>query len=543
MTAPHLGPGQVVAGKYTIRGLLGFTGEVATYQAHSAQGEVVLKLYDPAIGQRADLMAALEKAAADTAALPPDSVVRVIDSGYDLSTSAPFSVTEYLMIPSLARLVEAGPLPTDAVGRIVAGMSRALDAAHGRGLFHHALKPTNVFVGPAPDYAVQLTDFGASVVRSAVPTHEAYALSAPWWAPEQMQPGAALGPAADVFSTALVAFHALVGRSYWYSCQTNPPDLASWQQEIMSHRTLVSQRAGELGVGLNSAVDGVFTRALSPNPGDRPQSVREIANALLGVGHGVQASGYGGQASDQPARTMAFPEMDFPSADEGGGYGQPVQAQAGQVASVDPYAAQSGAAQSGSGSSADAPGLPPYPQPSQRPKKKSSGMLAIILGVGAAVVLGGGAVVYLFLRTPASETVASTTTGETPAETSGGDTTPASTSATGDTTPSATPTAEPSAETPAADNLVTVTIACDPSPCDKVEVAGEKVEIDKDGKATHQVEPGRVKIKLTKAGYAPFAETVTLGEDGLDKTFKMQRIVVRPPPRPPCGLFIKAPCN
>ena len=30
MTAPHLGPGHSVAGRYTIRALLGFTGEVAT---------------------------------------------------------------------------------------------------------------------------------------------------------------------------------------------------------------------------------------------------------------------------------------------------------------------------------------------------------------------------------------------------------------------------------------------------------------------------------------------------------------------------------
>ena len=73
MTAPHLGPGHAVAGRYTIRALLGFTGEAATYHAASSQGqEVVLKLFDPAIGQRADVMSQLERTQAQVAAMPPD---------------------------------------------------------------------------------------------------------------------------------------------------------------------------------------------------------------------------------------------------------------------------------------------------------------------------------------------------------------------------------------------------------------------------------------------------------------------------------------
>ena len=62
MTAPHLGPGHSIAGKYTVRALLGFTGEVATYHAVSNDGrEMVVKLYDPSVGQRADVMAQLDR--------------------------------------------------------------------------------------------------------------------------------------------------------------------------------------------------------------------------------------------------------------------------------------------------------------------------------------------------------------------------------------------------------------------------------------------------------------------------------------------------
>ena len=263
MTAPHLGPGHTVAGSYTIRAILGFTGESATYHAVSGTGqEVVIKLYDPALGQRADVMGELERVRGQVAALPPGGAVPVIDAGYDVGTGAPFEVTEYLRIPSVASLLSQRLLSVDVVAQVMNGLSQILDQGQAHQLSHLALKPTNIFVGPTPGHQVRVTDFAASVVRRASPTHEAYVHSAPWWAPEQLQPAAVLGPAADVFSAALVAFYALTGRSYWLSCQQHPPDLAAWQAEVMGQRPPISQRARELGAVINPIVDGVFGRAV-----------------------------------------------------------------------------------------------------------------------------------------------------------------------------------------------------------------------------------------------------------------------------------------
>ncbi|HHH11350.1 MAG TPA: hypothetical protein ENK23_04675, partial [Sorangium sp.] len=302
MTAPHLGAGHAVAGRYTIRSLIAYTGEVATYHAVGQQGnEVVIKLFDAALGQRADVMARLEQVRGQVAALPRELVVPVIDSGYDVGTSAPFSVTELLRVPSLAQMVRSGPLPPNVVATILHSLSRALDAAHAQQLFHHALKPTNLFVGAAPHYAVRIADFGASVVRSSSPTHESYANSAPWWAPEQLQPAAVLGAATDIFASALIAFYAMTARSYWLSCQSSPPDLPAWQSEVMGQRTTVSQRASELSATVPSMVDGIFMRALSVNLLDRPRTVSELANALGAVG-GIADDSAGPQ-------TVALPEL------------------------------------------------------------------------------------------------------------------------------------------------------------------------------------------------------------------------------------------
>ena len=78
MSAPQLAPGTVVAQKYQLGACLGFAGSSATYQAVGSDGrEVVLKLFDPGIRQRADIMAALEQTYAATNALPQDVAERL----------------------------------------------------------------------------------------------------------------------------------------------------------------------------------------------------------------------------------------------------------------------------------------------------------------------------------------------------------------------------------------------------------------------------------------------------------------------------------
>ncbi len=522
MTAPHLAPGHVVAGKYTLRALLGFTGEVATYHAASADGrEVVVKLYDPAVGQRADVMAQLDRERQLIARLPPASVVAAFDAGYDASTGAPFSVAEHLQIPSLAKLIETGPLSPEVVAAVVRGVAYVLDAAHGVGLSHLALKPTNVFVGPAPSYPVRITDFDASVIRRTSPaTHEVYAQSAPWWAPEQLQPAAVLGPATDVFSTALLAFYALTGRTYWLSCQMSPPDLPNWQVELMGQRSPVSQRARELGSVVNPLFDGVFGRALSLNQQDRPQSSMEIANVLAAA-----------VGNEQAPQTMAFPD----SFDNGSVADAPYLAKPGEQGGYVATGASMGEAggpggplgpTGAAGPDGGAAALPPFPQPVQ--KKSSSPTTAIVIGVIVAVLFGGGAMALLFMRSPSSESPSATASGaasETaatsvdtapePAPASA----PAPAAATSGSAPE--PSAEPATSAEPEGAKVSVFFRCTPK-CDRIELDGKAVEKPEE---KLELEPGKHRIVLIKRGYLIHKEDIVV-EAGkpIDKTIKLVKI-------------------
>jgi len=168
MTAPQLAPGTVVAQKYRLGACLGYSGSAAAYQAASAEGrEVVLKIFDPAIRQRADIMQAIEQTYAATNALPQDVAVPLLDAGYDAGTGAPFSVSERIPFPSLLAICAQRALSPDEASNVLAVLAQVLDRAHARQLFHHAIKPTNVFVGFAQGHGVRITDFGASLPRTA----------------------------------------------------------------------------------------------------------------------------------------------------------------------------------------------------------------------------------------------------------------------------------------------------------------------------------------------------------------------------------------
>jgi hypothetical protein len=573
VTAPHLAPGHTVAGRYRIRALLGFAGEVATYHASASDGrDVVLRLYDPAIGQRADVMTQLERTHAVLTELVHEGAVPVIDAGYDVSTSSPFSVTEKLPMPSLARLLDNGPLAGDIVGTILHGLARVLESAHARQLFHHALKPTNVFVGPGPTYAVRVTDFGASIVRAASPTHETYASSAPWWAPEQLQPGSVLGPATDVFTAALIGFFSMTGRSYWLSCQSTPPDLPAWQLEIMGRRVPASQRGRELGAMLNGALDGVFARALSVSQSDRPRSAAEIAQAIQAVGQGVaagiqtialadaadvfgpQAAGYAPVGSPSRPSADGYPPAPAPRYGAASGPGmapphghgptQPLPQFAEMGAGgAGPYGGFAGPGRAASGVDASgphggpAPGLPPIPPPSE-PQRPRGAMRPVLIAVAGAVLLGGVALAVLFGRRSGDDARSPTSEASAEAEPSASVAPP---TASGAPLPSgeASPPASARADEPP---KVAVVIVCIPE-CDQILIDADEV----DPAQKIELLPGKHTVQAIKAGFIPVKDLVTVE---LDKPFKreyrLQKIGSGKAPSPPpkkgkCGLFLK--CN
>lgn len=523
MPAPQLPQGHVVAGKYSIQAPIGGTsGPTITYSAVTAQGrQVALKMFDMAIRQHAEAMGTIERIYQVLGSLPPDGIVPVIDAGYDPVTGAPYSVTEVASCPSLAQATAQGALPAEAVGSLLRSMGQTLDAAHGMQLFHHALRPTNVFVaGQPPALTARVMDFGAELVRRTLPTPEAQAQSAPWLAPEQVQ-GAPAGAAADVFSAALVAFFAMTGRSFWRACAGPQPDLAAWQQELMAPRTPPSLRALELGVSVPGTIDKVMMRALSPDPNERPRSVGEFAQAL------AQAI-----VSRDTAATAALPASAFlppPGAEMHAAAGPPATPDQGWSAPPPPMQGPPGAMMGPPGMTPPPGGvMNAAPAAAYPPEQRSSSKLVpILIGVAALLLVVGSVAAWFLLS--GKETTETGPIAVTPVVTA----------------PPETP--EPAAEEDAGPPPVTdadVTLSCKPA-CDGITVDGQA--FSSPGKLT----AGTHQVVATKAGYDASNDTLeVVAGTPVTKEYALVKTPVAPAgnpkpagtptiPKEKCGKFLK----
>ncbi|MFF7310250.1 LamG-like jellyroll fold domain-containing protein [Streptomyces sp. NPDC008137] len=130
----------------------------------------------------------------------------VIDA--DPDAPLPWLVTSYIAGPSLEQaVVEQGPLGTDAVRRLAAGLAEALVSIHSVNLVHRDLKPSNVLLaqdGP------RVIDFGIvrSVEGDSITGTGHMAGSPGFMAPEQVS-GDEITPATDIFCLgAVLAFTA-----------------------------------------------------------------------------------------------------------------------------------------------------------------------------------------------------------------------------------------------------------------------------------------------------------------------------------------------
>jgi eukaryotic-like serine/threonine-protein kinase len=172
---------------------------------------VAVKLLRPEVAADADALARFRAEARHAGSLVHAGVARVFDYDEPAPGCPPFLVMEYVDGPSLAGLLDGGPLPPGQVLDIVAQASQALAAAHEAGLVHRDIKPQNILL--SSDGLVKLTDFGISLAAGMAPLTSTGTVlgTSGYLAPERLE-GARGTPAGDVYALGVVAYEALAGR-------------------------------------------------------------------------------------------------------------------------------------------------------------------------------------------------------------------------------------------------------------------------------------------------------------------------------------------
>lgn len=153
-------------------------------------------------------------------------------------------------------------------------MADALSAAHVAGLVHGDLTPNNVL--RRTDGSFLLTDFGfARMVGDR--TAEMPGGTPGFLAPEQLSDlFGPIGIHTDVYGLGGLIYSMLTGFA-----PTTGRDVAEILANVLSFRS--PPRASDRSDGIPQPLDELLARCLRKEPGERPQSITEVATALLEI--------------------------------------------------------------------------------------------------------------------------------------------------------------------------------------------------------------------------------------------------------------------
>jgi formylglycine-generating enzyme required for sulfatase activity len=265
------GDRRILSGRYRIERELGAGGMGIVYVAIDGVGgeRVAVKLLRPECREQPDVIAALREEVIKTRKLRHDNIVGVYAMEQDGADS--YVVMEYLQGATVQGLLDdeyAGGMPLAQAEQILRGVGSALSFAHGKGIIHSDIKPSNIFVTPGGH--AKVLDFGiARALRVGAARFDTRRLNAltPAYATEEMLEGGEPTESDDVFSLACVTYELLTGR--------HPFD----RRDIRSAREagLVPSPVASLSESQNRAL----RRGLAFARIDRCTTVHEFVDAVL----------------------------------------------------------------------------------------------------------------------------------------------------------------------------------------------------------------------------------------------------------------------
>ena len=205
-----LRPGDQIGG-YEIDDVLGMGGMAVVYKARqlSLDRPVALKVLSGHLARDPEFRARFRREGVLAAALEHPHIIPVYEAGEDDGTA--FIAMRLVDGVTLADRIADKDLSGTTALRMLADIADALDTAHAHGLIHRDVKPQNILITNG-DHAY-LTDFGVAKGTETIGLTSTgqFIGSVNYASPEQIR-GEELTARSDVYSLAVVAFHALSGQ-------------------------------------------------------------------------------------------------------------------------------------------------------------------------------------------------------------------------------------------------------------------------------------------------------------------------------------------
>ncbi|HVS48729.1 MAG TPA: serine/threonine-protein kinase, partial [Candidatus Dormibacteraeota bacterium] len=184
----------------------------------------------------------------------------------------PYMIVEYVPGGSLGDKLGQGPLDPGAALRYLRGVAAGLDYAHGLGIVHRDVKPANILL--EKDDTPVLADFGLVKLMQGTSLRSMTGVTTgtpAYMAPEQVT-GNDVGPAADRYSLATIAYEMLTG--------VIPFDGEGLIEVLYAQVHRDSPLPSSRNTSLGPEVDAVIMRGLAKDPAARWETCVAFVDAL-----------------------------------------------------------------------------------------------------------------------------------------------------------------------------------------------------------------------------------------------------------------------
>ncbi len=261
-------------GPYRILAKLGSGGMATVYKAYhpALDRYVAIKALHPAFMEDPNFLRRFQREARVVAKLEHPNIVPIYD--FSSHEGRPYLVMKFIAGVTLKARLKDGPIGRRELLRITRAVGSALAYAHGQGILHRDVKPSNVLL--ADNGQVYLADFGlARIAQAGESTMSSdMMLGTPQYiSPEQAMGLKDLDAGTDIYSLGVMLYELVVGRVP-FSADT-PFSI------IHDHIYTPLPLPRQINAGVPEAVERVLLKALAKERRDRFPDVKSLVTAFV----------------------------------------------------------------------------------------------------------------------------------------------------------------------------------------------------------------------------------------------------------------------
>jgi serine/threonine protein kinase len=272
-TGAHRMLGQTVLSQYELVDVLGQGGMSVVFKGrHAMTGqEVALKILPPELAAHSQVKGRFLEEAKALAALDHPNIVHLYNFGQENQSFV--LAMQYVQGRTWERMIlENQRLDWKVSCRIAIDVLKALEYAHGRGVVHRDMKPSNVLVREN-DGAATVMDFGiAKMTTSTKLTATGQTMgTVRYMSPEQVR-GQEVDLRTDIYSLGATLYESLVGDT--------PFDGQTHFEIMTKHLSDLPKPPSKLGISMPKSIEDAIMRSLLKKASDRFENARDMRKIL-----------------------------------------------------------------------------------------------------------------------------------------------------------------------------------------------------------------------------------------------------------------------